>query len=62
MPFRLTSPFLQGTNGLYLTPAAWTTSPMDAFGYAKYYWFAQPIDANGNGIRQATRKFLDIGI
>ena len=47
-------PISAGTNGLYLIPAAWTTSPIDAFGYADYSWFVQPIDANGNGTSQAT--------
>ena len=47
-------PVSTGTNGLYLIPAAWTTSPVDAYGYADYLWFVQSIDANGNGTSQAT--------
>jgi hypothetical protein len=47
-------PLSTGTNGLYLIPANETTSPTDAYGYAEYQWFAQPVNANGQGTSQAT--------
>jgi hypothetical protein len=51
-------PISTGTNGLYLIPAAWTTSPTDAYGRSDYIWFVQPIDANGHGTSKATQRIL----
>jgi hypothetical protein len=46
-------PLSTGTNGLYLIPAEDTTSSLDAYGYAWYGWFVQPVNANGQGTSQA---------
>jgi hypothetical protein len=46
-------PLSGGTNGLYLIPAAAAASPVDAYGYAWYWWFVQPVNANGQGTAQA---------
>ena len=47
-------PLSTGINGLYLIPTNETSSPLDIYGYAVYGWFAQPVNANGQGTSQAT--------
>jgi hypothetical protein len=43
-------PVSTSTNGLYLLPASITANPIDAYGLARYYWYVEPLDENGNGI------------